>query len=272
MTFTVTVDDLPGENVYDSDSDSWIENPVKDFTFYKISYTMKVKDREALTEAALGSDAYTVVMGNTITSVLGSDSTTVEYTPKVLEKYKGNEVDGRIEFTIKVNEAKADLATGDVLVLTDTMHNLSAHYEDIHVAVQDYTTPVTMTNEAGQSVQLPYFNMKGDVITFYLPDNYETIITYTAMPVGEVDSNGYIHYNNVANLNGYEKEVDNWARYSGTAAGTATNYGVKLYKANGYINSQKLAGAKFKLYIVEDRKSTRLNSSHPTTSRMPSSA
>ena len=108
MTFTVTVDDLPGENVYDSDSDSWIENPVKDFTFYKISYTMKVKDREALTEAALGSDAYTVVMGNTITSVLGSDSTTVEYTPKVLEKYKGNEVDGRIEFTIKVTSADGE--------------------------------------------------------------------------------------------------------------------------------------------------------------------
>ena len=33
-----------------------------------------------------------------------------------------------------------------------------------------------------------------------------------------------------------------------------------------------IGGSRYELDVMEDRKSTRLNSSHPTTSRMPSSA
>ena len=144
---------------------------------------------------------------------------------------------------------------GDILVLTDQLENLSVHYEDIHVEVQDSgynSNPVYGEDESGKSVKLPYFNMQGDTITFYLPDGYYTLITYQAKAVGEADSNGYIHYHNTADLDGYEKYVDDYEKYSGEATGTATNYGVKLYKANGYVNSQKLAGAKFKLFMVDE--------------------
>ena len=254
MTFTVRKSNIP--TVWKSDSSGTWYFSDEYFQFYKLIYTMKVKDKDALVRAALSSTGYTAKLGNSIVSDLGGDETTVEYTPKILDKYRSEPVDGKIPFTIKVNETKLDLVeNGDILVLTDTLQNLSVHYEDINVEVQDSSyesNAVYGTDESGRTVKLPYFNMNGNKITFYLPDGYYTLITYQAKAVGEADSNGYIHYHNTADLDGYEKYVDDYEKYSGEATGTATNYGVKLYKANGYVNSQKLAGAKFKLFIVDE--------------------
>ena len=225
---------------------------LKLYSFYRLHYSMRVKNKEELIEAALSSTGYTIKMNNSITTDFGDASTTVEYTPEILDKKKIDEAGGRVKFEIKVNELKRDLISGDVLKLTDTLTNLSSHYEDIQIVVQDYDTPVIGTDEAGNEVDLPYFNMKGDTVTFYLPDGYTSIITYWAKAVGEADDDGMIHYSNVAKLHGYEKSVSDKIKYSGDASGTATNYGIKLYKADGYVNSRMLAGAKFKVYIVDE--------------------
>lgn len=256
MTFTVSASNVPKVwKIIDEASGTWGYSD-EWYQFYKLTYRMKVKDKNALLRAALSSTGYTVVMGNSIDSALGNDETTVEYTPNILSKSKGDAVDGKIPFTIVVNAAKLDLVeNSDVLVLKDKLKNLSAHYEDIVVTVNDESyaaNPKYGKDETGKDVKLPYFNMQDDTMTFYLPDGYKTTITYMAKAVGEADTNGYIHYRNTADLDGYEKYVDDYAQYSGTTTGTAINYGVKLYKANGYVNSQKLAGAEFKLFIVDE--------------------
>ena len=226
------------------------------YTYYRLTYSMKVKDSEALINEALKSAGLTVKMGNSIDSRVGSDETTVEYTPNVLDKFKSGQDGDKIEFTIKVNEAQIDLQPdSNVLILTDTLENISAQYQDIEISFprDNYSAgDIKTTDEGGNEVAVPYFNMKGDTITFYLPDNVETHIRYKAKPAGEVGPDGKIHYKNTANLKGYTKTVSDIVDWSGNASGTSTNYGVYLYKANGYVNSQRLGGAKFKLFIADE--------------------
>ena len=51
-----------------------------------------------------------------------------------------------------------------------------------------------------------------------------------------------------------------------------TSKNIRFYEDQGLITPARDAGNGYRDYSMEDRKSTRLNSSHPTTSRMPSSA
>ena len=250
-TFTVTRRNLPGKHGEIAPGE-WGEVDVIR-TFYKLHYRMKVIDKDALQTEAFGKPKLTVLMNNEISGLGYDDNTTVEYTPKILDKQKIGGVDenGRIQFKITVNEIKADLATGDVIELSDHLENLSVHYHDIEIQVEDNYT-VETTDASGKAVTVPYFNMSGDDITFYLPDQHKVWITYYAKPVGEVGEDGKIHYKNTASLKGYEKVVEDSETYSGEASGKATNYGVKLYKADGYVNSRLLAGAVFKLYIADE--------------------
>lgn len=249
-TFTVTRRNLPGKHG-EIEPNVWGEVDVIR-TFYKLHYRMKVIDKDALQTEAFGKPKLTVAMNNTITGLGETTGTTVEYTPKILDKQKlGVDEHGRIKFQITVNEIKADLEKGDVIELTDHLENLSVHYHDIEIQVEDNYT-VETKDASGKPVTVPYFNMSGDDITFYLPDQHKVWITYYAKPVGEVGDDGKIHYKNTASLKGYEKVVEDSETYSGEASGTATNYGVKLYKADGYVNSKLLAGAVFKLYIADE--------------------
>ena len=249
VTFAVKRSELPGKHT--QFSDGWHDNRELQ-NFYKLSYTMKVKNMADLTEEALGKKNLTVLIGNSVESSLGDDEFNVEYTPDVLNKWQdGTDENGRLKFYIDVNKAKVDLSSTDDVVLTDTLTNLSAHYQNISIQVDDYDTPMTGTDENGATVTLPYFNMKGDTITFHLPDNHHVLITYYAKAVGEMGEDGNIHWKNTANLNGYEKIVENSVKYSSSASGSGTNYGVKLYKVDGYVNSQALIGAKFKLYMAD---------------------
>ncbi len=261
MTFTVTKDMLPRKFGQREDG-SWGElNEL--CTYYRIHYRMKVTDADALTSQALLLDTMTVKMGNKITSDIGEKETEVEYTPKVLDKWQSQAINsdttnhkGKVQFTIHVNESQLDLVDGDVLTLTDTLTNISTAYQDIQISfpkgnyeVGDKTTTIP---ETGKTVNLPYFNMKNDTVTFYLPDGVDTLITYWAKPTGEVGADGKIHYTNTAKLKNYEKKVEESADWSGDASGLATQFGVKLYKADAYENSKYLAGAEFKLFMVDE--------------------
>ena len=76
-------------------------------------------------------------------------------------------------------------------------------------------------------------------------------------------------------LTGGELEVCNSVQglpnSGGVTSGNLANVLYWIYAAAGIIAVAVLVYAGIK-YLSSDRKSTRLNSSHPTTSRMPSSA
>lgn len=231
--------------------------------YYRLHYRMKVKNVDILTSEALQQNSLTVKMENSVTFNSETKTTTVEYTPNILDKWQSAELNsdtanhnGKVQFTIHVNEAQVDLEEGDVLTLYDQLTNISTAYQDIQITFPkgNYTPGEKTTNVEGvdEPVGLPYFNMKDDKITFYLPDGVDTIITYWAKPTGELGSDGKIHYTNTATLKGYEKKVEESADFSGEAVGLATQYGVNLYKADGYVNSKMLEGAEFKLFVVDE--------------------
>ena len=261
VTFTVGKSMLPTKYGQLQDG-SWGDTGEL-YPYYRLHYRMKVKNFSTLQSEALTLETLTIKMDNTITSDIGNDTTTVEYTPEVLDKWQSANMDadtenhkGKVQFTIHVNAAQLDLEEGDILTLYDKLENISTAYQDIDITFPknnyekgDVTTTIP---ETGQTVELPYFNMKGDTVTFYLPDGVDTLITYWAKPTGEVGPDGKIHYTNTAKLKGFEKKVEESADWSGDASGLATQYGVKLYKADGYENSRLLAGAQFKLFMVDE--------------------
>ena len=220
------------------------------YQYYKVNYSLRIKDAQTL--ATLRDEAIAqgkaVKLGNSVTG-FGGNSITVDYEPKILEK--GHEKEGdKLKFTIKVNEEGLKLTDNGVLVLTDTMKNLSVRYQDVTVEVAGNKTVETQDAQ-GNPVTAPYFNMKGNVLTFYIPDEAPVTITYYATPRGEVDSNNNIHYSNTAKVLGFEKTDSGDEQYTSDAVGYGTNYGVYIYKADGNVNSNALAGAVFKLYEVD---------------------
>ena len=260
VTFTVSRADLPKTWVQLPDGSWTASNEL--YSYYRLHYRMKVKNAGELTSEALQLDSLTVKMDNKVVSPLGDSETTVEFTPKVLDKWQSAQLNadqanhkGKVQFTIHVNESQLDLVDGDVLTLYDKLENISTAYQDISITFPkgNYDGSQTVTiEETGQTVNLPYYNMKGDTVTFYLPDGIDTLITYWAKPTGEVSPDGKIHYTNTATLKNYEKVVEESAEWAGDESGLATQYGVRLYKADGYVNSKLLAGAQFKLFIVDE--------------------
>ena len=220
------------------------------YQYYKVNYSLRIKDTTTL--ATLRDEAIAqgkaVKLGNSVTG-FGGNSITVDYEPKILEKSHAT-VNDKLEFTIKVNEEGLKLSDSGVLVLTDTMTNLSVRYQDIKISVAGNKTVETQDAD-GNPVTAPYFNMKGNVITFYIPDEAPVTITYNATPRGDVDSSGNINYSNTAKVLGFEKTDSGHEQYTSDAVGYGTNYGVYIYKADGNVNSNALAGAEFKLYEVD---------------------
>lgn len=221
------------------------------YQYYKINYSLKVKDRktlEALRDEAI-AQGKAVELANSVHG-FGDQTIKVNYEPKILDKYH-TEQDGKLLFTIKVNEEGLKLSDNGVLILTDTMENLSVRYQDISVSVAGNKT-VETTDSEGNPVTAPYFNMKGDVITFYIPDEAAVEITYRATARGDVGADGKIHYSNTAKVKGFEKKDSGSEDYKNEGSGYGTNYGVYIYKADGLVNSNALAGSVFKLYEVDE--------------------
>ena len=221
-------------------------------SYYKVVYQLAVKDQETfeqLQNEAMSAETHKVTLGNTAEG-FGDVEFNIEYEPNVLDKSHKVE-NGKLIFTITVNEDRLTLSDNGVLVLTDTMTNLSVRYQDVSVAVEGNKT-VETTDAEGNPVTAPYFNMKGDTITFYIPDGVKTTITYAATPRGEVGADGNIHYSNTAKLQGFEKTDSGEKKYESEASGYGTNYGVNLYKADALVNSNALDGAVFKLFEADE--------------------
>ena len=221
------------------------------YQYYRVRYSLKINsetDLESMRNEAI-STGKAIELDNSVTG-FGGSGTKVNYEPNILEKTH-NTVDGKLEFTIKVNEEGLKLSDDGVLVLTDDMTNLSVGYQDVTVSVAGDKT-VETTDADGNPVTAPYFNMKGNRLTFYLPDEAVVTIKYRATPRGEVGSDGKIHYSNTAKLLGFEKTDSGEKDYQSEASGYGTNYGVYIYKADGNVNSNALGGAEFKLYEADE--------------------
>ncbi|MBE6000019.1 MAG: hypothetical protein E7239_01225 [Sarcina sp.] len=231
--------------------DSLPKNAGNLFQYYKVGYSLKIKDQETLERLRNQAiaDGKAVELGNTVTG-FGDHNTTVSYEPKILDKTHAV-LDDKLIFTITVNQEGLTLSDNGVLVLTDDMENLSVRYQDITIEVEGNKT-VETTDSDGNPVTAPYFNMKGNRITFYLPDGAPATITYRATPRGEIGADGNIHYSNTVRLNGFEKTDSGVKAFTPEGAGYGTNYGVYIYKADGLVNSNALAGAVFKLYEADE--------------------
>ena len=221
------------------------------YQYYRVNYSLQVKDLATLNQMRNEaiSTGKALNLRNEVVG-FGGDKVFVHYEPNILDKTH-NTVDGKLEFTIKVNEEGLKLSDDGVLVLTDDMTNLSVRYQDVTVSVAGDKT-VETTDADGNPVTAPYFNMKGNRLTFYLPDEAAVTIKYRATPRGEVGSDGKIHYSNTAKLLGFEKTDSGEKDYQSEASGYGTNYGVYIYKADGNVNSNALGGAEFKLYEADE--------------------
>ena len=239
VTFRLYEDQLP-------------KNTGKLLSYYKVVYQLAVKDQatfEQLQKDAVAAETHKVTLSNTAQG-FGETEFDIDYEPNVLDKRHKVE-DGKLYFTITVNEDELTLSDNGVLVLTDTMTNLSVRYQDVSVVVDGNKT-VETTDAEGNPVTAPYFNMKGDTITFYIPDGVKTTITYAATPRGEVAADGNIYYSNTAKLQGFEKTDSGSKKYESEASGYGTNYGVNIYKADALVNSNALDGAVFKLFEADE--------------------
>ncbi len=222
------------------------------YSYYRVSYDLQIKDKEtydALQEQVVGSGDHVVKLRNTVEG-FGTNRKTIEYDPKILDKSHAT-VNGKLQFTITVNEPGLTLSDNGILVLTDKMTNLSVRYQDVTITVDGNKT-VQTTDSEGNPVTAPYFNMKGDTITFYIPDGVKTTITYLAKAKGEPDETGQIHYHNEVDMLGFHKEDDGYENYVSDATGYGTNYGLNLYKGDGLVNSTGLGGAVFKLFEADE--------------------
>ena len=232
--------------------DSLPKNAGNLYQYYRVNYSLQVKDEATLN--ALRNEAIAngkpVKLGNTVEG-FGEHTIDVEYEPDILDKWHIVKEDDKLEFTVTVNKEGLKLSDNGVLVLTDEMTNLSVRYQDISIAVAGNKT-VETTDADGNPVTAPYFNMKGNRITFYLPDGAPTTIKYLATPRGEVGADGNIQYSNKVRLNGFEKTDSGNKTFKPEGAGYGTNYGVYIYKADGLVNSNALAGAVFKLYEADE--------------------
>ena len=139
------------------------------YQYYRVNYSLQVKDLATLNQMRNEaiSTGKALNLGNEVVG-FGGDKVFVHYEPNILDKTH-NTVDGKLEFTIKVNEEGLKLSDDGVLVLTDDMTNLSVRYQDVTVSVAGDKT-VETTDADGNPVTAPYFNMKGNRLTFYLPD------------------------------------------------------------------------------------------------------
>ena len=221
------------------------------YQYYRVNYSLQVKDQatlNAMREEAIASGK-AIDLDNTVLG-FGESDVEVKYEPRILDKSHVTDGD-KLVFTIHVNSDGLKLSDNGVLVLTDSMTNLSVQYQDINVEVAGNKTVETMDAD-GNPVTAPYFNMKGNEITFYLPDEAPITITYRATARGEVGPNGMIQFSNVAKLKGFEATDGGDKEYTSEAAGYGTNYAVYLYKADGLVNSNALAGAVFKLYEADE--------------------
>ncbi len=215
------------------------------YSVYAVPYYLSVKSADAyekLKEEAAYNIGGVYTLSNTIKNDKFEASDSVDYevdnvtkkaTDAVLNSDTGNY---EVTYTLTVNPNAYRLGEDAYLEVIDTSTNLNIDISSI-----------TITPSLGAS-----WNRTENGLTFTIPNEQKTTITYKAIVVGTPQSDGKVHYENTAEIRGQKKTTSDSQDISSSADGEAVDYSMKVYKQESGDSMTALAGVKFDLYVLND--------------------
>ena len=224
------------------------------YEFYRIYYTMRVKDADALDSFAQQAIANggTYLIGNTAEWNGDDDHVDVEYKVPGLSKegyFSSSSNNRQYTFILDVNRNGLEMNGGENMDLLDShTKNLSVDYSTVKVykitdgqsfddAKQYQLNESMLTNEVT-------WNFDANEGTFSIPDRTHYVIKYDALVIGS----GNQSFKNEAELKGYHASKEDSKDYgSGSHAGGTINQ-INLLKYEAGQTSKGLQGAVFQLF------------------------
>ena len=208
------------------------------FNFYKLTYTLIPKDEEALKTLKANGMSQDYKIHNEASWNGATANTDVAYDYNPLTKAGSfDPSNNTVSFTIKVNESKLQLNSGESLTLTDTMsQTLRYNASSLRVTAdgEDITESVIPDEK------------NGTLTIKNIPDGKVLEITYDARVIGT----GKVHYSNNASMTGCSKSADKseYVELSASLGGGGSLLRINIHKYEKGNQSSKLQGAIFQLY------------------------
>lgn len=221
----------------------------KDKKSLEIQVVTRVNDEEVLLDGKTKDFANKMTVKTEEGKTISNSTATVSVSKKTITKTKQDVKDGKLPFTITVNESGEDLIKGeDTITLVDEMRS-PLQFDTDSVVVKDKKgniitgiSPKIETTDTGQKMSLT------------IPDDRKLTITYEASLNAAPDTD--IAVNNKAYWFGHSTSVatieNTTVRYHVEAfAGTTTSPTVKVKKVDKENTSKALSGATFMLQEVQ---------------------
>lgn len=221
----------------------------KDKQSLELQVLARVTDEEVLLDGKSKDFANTMIVKKENGQQLSTSTAVSNVSKKTLTKEKQAVKDGKLPFTLTVNESGEDLVKGeDKITLVDEMQS-PLQFDTDSVQVKDKNgslvtgiTPKIENTSTGQKMSL------------VIPDNQKLTITYNAKLNAPPDTD--ITVNNKAYWFGHSTDVavieNETVRYHVEAtAGTTTTPTVKVKKVDKNDTSKALSGAAFMIHEVE---------------------
>lgn len=221
----------------------------KDKQSLEIQIITRVNDEEVLLDGKTKSFINAMTVKNEENKTISNSTATANVSKKTIKKTKQAVKDGKLPFTITVNESGEDLIQGeDKITLVDEMKS-PLEFDTDSIVVKDKNgntlegiSPKIETTDTGQKMSLT------------IPDNKKLTITYEAELNAAPDTD--IMINNKAYWFGHSTTVATienvTVRYHVEAfAGTTTSPTLKVKKVDKENTSKALNGATFMLQEVQ---------------------
>ena len=231
------------------------------YEYYRIYYSLKVKDADAL--AALKAQAIAKGGKYTLhnTAVWGdlSDEFDVDYEVTAVNKEgyfaSNNPEERKFTFVIDANPNRFKLGSDGTVELTDQhTDNLSVDYSSVKIYEIPEGVTVSDAKSAVQNNQITGWvlktgedvpwNFNGNEGIFYLNDETHYVIVYDAIVIGS----GNQKFSNVADLNGFISSKEGEKTYSNNQSAGGEVWEIKLLKYKDGLTSHGLQGATFQLF------------------------
>lgn len=221
----------------------------KDHQSLEIQIVTRVNDEEVLLDGKTKDFANTMTVKTEEGKNISNSTATASVSKKTITKTKQEVKDGKLPFTITVNESGEDLIKGeDTITLVDEM-KAPLQFDTDSVVVKDKEgnvvtgiSPKIETTDSGQKMSLT------------IPDDQKLTITYEATLNAAPDTD--IMVNNKAYWFGHSTTVatieNTTVRYHVEAfAGTTTSPTVKVKKVDKEDTAKALSGATFMIQEVQ---------------------
>ena len=231
------------------------------YEYYRIYYSLKVKDADAL--AALDAQAlanggkYTLHNAAVWNGLTGEAD--VDYEVSIIDKdgyfASNNANERKFTFVIDANPNRYKLGTdGTVELIDQHTDNLTVDYSSVKIYKIPTGTSVGNAKSASQNGTLQDawlcdgntvpWNFNGNEGTFYLQDETHYVIVYDAVVIGS----GKQEFSNIADLNGHISSKSGDKTYSNDQSSGGDVYEIKLLKYKNGMTSNALQGATFQMF------------------------